>query len=438
MQNTLLRILSLAVLVGCIPQTPTERPQTTPQAPTATLPDITETLTSTVTAAVTATATVTATTATPSPTSAVDASTNLVSLTVYPTLPDNVAVGGRMVFIEPELFYRFKIYLWNATTGDLKALLPEGKIAYQASVSLDNQWLAYNEEDGKPGEYDPKFDRSSFGAWTSLVVVDSSGKEHVRMAYKKDWGWLSRWLTNTSLIIRRDKPEIFHNLTAKYLLNPFTGKTVELPPDPQDIYVGSVDWNGMGSISYSATIRYRAYKGGKLGMVLEDLQTNQKLVDIPAHDSPAEWSPDGQQFIYVEATDYDQGILDFYLVDIQGKVTQLTHWGSSIWKINSYGYRWSPDGRKVAFWVRKASDHSDKIQLATLEVASGKVTIYSIEFEFLMFNMPVWSPDSNQLLVGTYHEDEEQKETILFDLEKGIAVHLKDGMLPVGWLNSPQ
>jgi Tol biopolymer transport system component len=107
------------------------------------------------------------------------------------------------------------------------------------------------------------------------------------------------------------------------------------------------------------------------------------------------WSPDGKTIAF---SGQHGGLADLYLLDISaGSVRQLTN--------DRYGDlqpTWSPDGKTLAFSSdRGASTNFETmvfsdLQLATLDIASGKITVYS-PFSHGKHLNPQYSPDGTSL-----------------------------------------
>jgi hypothetical protein len=107
------------------------------------------------------------------------------------------------------------------------------------------------------------------------------------------------------------------------------------------------------------------------------------------------WSPDGRTIAF---SGQAGGIADLYLIDITGgTVRQLTN--------DRYGDiqpTWSPDGKTIAFSSDRGAATSfetmtfSDLQLATIDVASGRISVYS-PFGHGKHLNPQYSPDGRSL-----------------------------------------
>jgi Tol biopolymer transport system component len=107
------------------------------------------------------------------------------------------------------------------------------------------------------------------------------------------------------------------------------------------------------------------------------------------------WSPDGKTLAF---TGQVGGMSDLYLLDLTtGTIRQLTND-----KYADYQPTWSPDGKMIAFSSdRSARTDFDKLQfsplqLATYELATGKISVYS-PFAHGKHLNPQFSPDGKDL-----------------------------------------
>jgi Tol biopolymer transport system component len=174
------------------------------------------------------------------------------------------------------------------------------------------------------------------------------------------------------------------------------------------------------------------------------------LAEIPdPTDRPplAVWSPDGEQAAIVGGTQvgkFPSQVGDnLFAVNRHGKVTQLTHLAEQFGEgVNVHSLSWSPDSRHVAFWLWRPGMEPFQWGLAILDTTTGAITDYCISTNPYAANRawwaglsaPIWSPDSNQLVVEHWTDD--AKDVILLDADQGIAYRLAQNMAPIGWMTS--
>jgi Tol biopolymer transport system component len=194
----------------------------------------------------------------------------------------------------------------------------------------------------------------------------------------------------------------------------------------------------------------------KPSYVIWDLQSDQMVAELPFpeyYTYPPRWAPDGKFFIIANSpleylhVEYDPNTPppndEFYLISRNGEVLQLTNFADAFEQnINVYHYRWSPDGHYVAFWLDKnleTSPYTADGELAVLDINTQEVTLYCIRGEFMTGGgeLPVWSPNSKQILVKSVTEDGEGL-VVLVDIVDGWAAEIIEGYTPAGWMVSPQ
>jgi hypothetical protein len=79
--------------------------------------------------------------------------------------------------------------------------------------------------------------------------------------------------------------------------------------------------------------------------------------------------------------------------------------------------------------------------LVVLDTQTGKMTDYCIQLEYGLASDnnspkdPVWSADGKAFVVSARTSaGQPEGDTILVDIEKGIAAKVASGLIPVGWL----
>lgn len=163
----------------------------------------------------------------------------------------------------------------------------------------------------------------------------------------------------------------------------------------------------------------------------------------------ASWSPDGVYLAYTKPVEYDEsagieGAEVFTLQPTNGEIVQQTglfqtYGAVRIGGRNPNGLSWSPDGRRVAFWVMEllGSDPTGNVGQAVihiLDVVTGQTVAYcgfaTIEHTP---NPPslVWSPDSSHVAFGGNLPGDDRGYLLLaLNIENGIFTELSEGVYP--------
>jgi len=180
--------------------------------------------------------------------------------------------------------------------------------------------------------------------------------------------------------------------------------------------------------------------------------------------SAARWSPDGKQFAVAPALfpevappsphgkfhpASNELLEELYSVDRDGKITQLTHLLDDYPRVYIDNFRWSPDGRSIAFWFSSWQDDIDLSDdpignryLALLDTTTGRVTNTCIHGEndasigISKYPAPIWSPDGKQVVVQS-QISEESFQTVLVDIQQNRAFKIGEDLAPMGWMIAP-
>ena len=128
----------------------------------------------------------------------------------------------------------------------------------------------------------------------------------------------------------------------------------------------------------------------------------RNLTNTPGvHDRDADWSPDGKTIAYISDA---SGEDEIYTIaqDGSAKPVQLTSGGDTY----KYGFKWSPDAKKIAWTDRKQ-------RLQFIDLATKKVTLvnHATAFEIRDF---AWSPDFEVAGVWTSRGRHPQQNLALF------------------------
>lgn len=187
-----------------------------------------------------------------------------------------------------------------------------------------------------------------------------------------------------------------------FVADAHTGRIIKQLAGPEsDPHFDAISWiNSSGAWSPDAShFAFIVYAEGNNEIALlnardGNVERRIKLGPIGAVSSIA-WSPDGKTLAF---SGQKGGISDLYLLDLaSGNIRQLTND-----RYADIQPSWSPDGTKLAFATDRGptTDFNTmrfgELQLATIDVASGQITVYSPFAKGKHIN-PQWSPDGRSL-----------------------------------------
>ena len=191
--------------------------------------------------------------------------------------------------------------------------------------------------------------------------------------------------------------------TDIYIADAHTGKLIKRLGGPQsDPHFDAISFiNSSGGWSPDAKqFAFVVYAEGNNEIAVFDTRNSRverriKLPGIGAI-SAVTWSPDGNT---LAISGQHGGISDLFLLDLKSEtLKQLTNDRNG-----DLEPTWSPDGRTLAFATDRGPETDfnlmkfSALQIATYEVASGRITVYS-PFPNAKHNInPQWSPDGRDL-----------------------------------------
>lgn len=188
------------------------------------------------------------------------------------------------------------------------------------------------------------------------------------------------------------------------------------------------------------------YQDGEFVRVLRHLDTGETLIlapETPFLNANA-WSQNGQWFAYVAAG--EQGAEVFGVApDGQKLATQWTAFSAFGGQVRIggqtpiAGLRWSPDHRKVAFWVMPLLGEDPLV-----DVGPAMIHVYDVETQIVTGycgftttdHSPnparlIWSPDSTHLAFGDNPENDTRGTLLLvLNIETGVYMEVSQHIYP--------
>ena len=298
-----------------------------------------------------------------------------------------------------------------------------------------------------------------------IAIGSLDNLKQKEFAYQENWFRVVRWQNEHTLLIREQSADAPYPVTV---LDVETGAAKSLLPNFPNISLNMTDWDGAGSATYNAMIDRVIYAGwhessNAYEYVLWDMLKNKQITSLVGssfsgdgvnHNAP-EWSPDGSQAAVIST---EPGLNpkkdEIYALKKDGKIQRLTYFADQFEKVKVGSMTWSPDGKKLAFWItlepgpykQEAGTYQDE-RLAILNTESFDTTLYCISgdsigpengvpsFKFLTkpIGAPIWSPDGTWIVVENRYTDNFSR-LILLDTTRQIAFNFRKDTQPSAWI----
>lgn len=332
-----------------------------------------------------------------------------------------------------------------ASEVKLETILESSNDLYCKAISPDGKWIAYDQDS----------DESPTGRWLIVESVDGQQKKIPSDEHWRDFGDYV-WLDNQQLIFNdfSNPPDVQRSQTypafPMVVVNPFTGKQTKLSSNYSELHLGisgpasRLDFN-YSDVVYDPSLDlvvFPSWGGEHNYIVLWDRREKTVLAKVEDQsggfgDYPL-WSPDAAQFVVpiVNAIKGNHVIEEWYSVNRQGKVEQLTYFGDYFSDSDISFANWSPDGHKLAFWLNVFPSPCPNLRLAILDVTTKQVVDTCLPGSSSYALPPSWSLDSQYIVIRNY--DASPVTTILVDSENGQAFDLTSligDTFPAGWLH---
>lgn len=366
-----------------------------------------------------------------------------------PEPPQDMQLDGTIV-VERDEAWDQPDFMLDLSTGT-KKYFPWISGLYE--VSPDHKFLAY-------------FDLTSEDK--RLVVIDAAGNEiFTKIDQEDEWEYLQIWVNSENILISKYKAPPYEDMgmgapLPSVLLNPFTQEERELPL----IFPGIIDYEnniawidyGLTATAYDPTMSRVVYLRAATPsedktIVLWDMEGNKEVADLPSSINLGRgpvWYQDGSKFIIsllVEREDYEvedsswKQTEELFSMSSGGDLSRLTTLTKYFSEVGISGYRWSPDGRYIAFWLYLGPGIYPEFNrivdaglfLTLLDTHDKSLTSYCLSPRAPF--IPIWSPNGEQIAVSIQEGD--GSITVIVDIQKRLAFKIAEDTIPSGWMVNP-
>ena len=364
-------------------------------------------------------------------------------LTIEDYIPGQTSLDGVLLLLSTEPYGRESAYDFKTGGNRASPLIPTPGRSLSSyyrdfAISPDEKWIAYLES---------TFDAAGKTSGRYLQVADVNGKKLDLPTWSfVNTQWLMGWINDEQIAIKiPGKPA--GTIVA---LDPFSGKVDYLPPPDSPMvdfgpdFTDDVLYNS--SLTQVVFVKGAEY-GGDLNYALMDRSTGKTIWENEFHYIAPRWAPDGQSFAFfmsnplVPSYFYPGDLL--YQVTLDGRLFPLTITQTEF----SDDWSWSPDSRFIAAMLypkghrTDVTDYSDLPTLHLIDIIKHSSIDYCLGSEDTHWAPgPVWSPDSQYVAIPMIVNPGEYNyywETILVDVKNNKAYHLRDNVVPVGWMAEP-
>ncbi len=244
-----------------------------------------------------------------------------------------------------------------------------------------------------------------------IKTYDTQGQE--------DWN-RGRWLDNERMFFQY---WLVPNGGTIVIYNPFTGeqKNIQLDlPNPYIVHesLGKVAWV---KADIDPTLKRVLYNDKDERLVLWDLDTQKEIASLPSPMDVTDgtWSPDGKEFA-IPSPSTISAPQEMFIINMDGAVKMTSFNQKYPFASVSTRPSWSPDGRRIAFWLQVSNIANTDPKTLRQWLAITDTTTLDTQIYCLSPNKPptggggiIWSPDSTQVIVNTDALSEEVKPMLV-------------------------
>jgi hypothetical protein len=289
----------------------------------------------------------------------------------------------------------------------------------------------------------------------AIIISDAAGSQIGSFPNPENRLIPAQWLDENHLALNKlgafDNPSDSNSLM---ILNTITGETTELSqtfPDFNSIF-GHFQWAGYNSSRMvpNPELTHLIYPATGNNLIVWDIGLSrevQRIYGVDQLNAPW-WSPDGNNILAsapVKAMDYNGNLHinvedgmpyvggnELLSISKTGVIKRLTYLTTQ-YEAKEFSYVWSPDSQKIAFWLE--IQNQSELQLALLNVNTGKVTNLCLSTNASSWSPITWSLDGNHLALSVM--DRNLNETVfIIDIQQYSAIQVASNAKVFGWMKS--
>lgn len=334
-------------------------------------------------------------------------------LEINETFANNLEISGNIILIDNNTYMLTGFpFDDNYPSRELESIS-----GYKfLDISPDKKWLVY--ESGRTGSV---INIQGF-SWSSDSRIEA------KISGIEEGSYYTHWLDEERLVLN-----VPFEQKAR-ILNVFSGEVAEINAYLPDYHI-YIWFTPVFSPDLNKMIAYRNLPEEFQSIVLWDLDTASQVwrmeIDFElGKRNLVSVSPNREQVAIAGSVKLeDPFVLDLFLLDWDGNLTQLTHLRDSGFRSGLIEQiQWSPDMRSLAFWLNGS--------LAVYDFDTQTVTDYCIQSAWSMQFQPYWSPDNRQIVfTGGYTPSPDPTSIIVVDIVEKVAVKiLEDEYYVAGWM----
>lgn len=322
------------------------------------------------------------------------------------------------------------LFALDLSNGQTTEILRSSGPHTLAAVSPNRRLLAYRDNDVS-------------GKGDNLVIIDSHFVVQIAIPWQASWSAIVNWINNKQLAILNTDPE-----TRMVILDSVTGQERPVSFSQFPDFSDSVTNPWIEMDPKEQLVLYPIMGDAYSLFDFVGKKSIARLSSWTTESPDASWSTDGG-FIAVIGPNpryYDNlgGSDEIFTIDRNGHVEQITHLSDYYGRnLGLYSPRWSPDGKRLAFWIQHSLNGTMNYVLAVADLVTKSVTNFCVssdpsgyggEFHEALPG-PIWSPDGKQLIIES-RNSEDHSRVVLVDLLNNTAVEIAQDTRPVGWMTS--